>query len=69
MMRTLMLGLALSLGAIGCDTCEGTAGGKCCKICTNGKACGDSCIASNQTCNRTGGCACNGLEVELLLDD
>lgn len=32
----------------------------CCKICSKGKACGDSCIARNKTCRKGPGCACNG---------
>lgn len=36
------------------------ATGACCKTCTTGKACGDSCIATNLTCNVGPGCACNG---------
>ncbi len=32
----------------------------CCKVCTTGKACGDSCIAKNLTCHKGPGCACNG---------
>ena len=32
----------------------------CCKICRKGKACGNSCIARNKTCHKSGGCACNG---------
>jgi|GEM_PF-6180732 len=32
----------------------------CCKICRNGKACGDSCIPWNQTCRHKPGCACQG---------
>jgi len=31
----------------------------CCKICRKGKACGDSCIASNKKCHKPPGCACN----------
>lgn len=31
----------------------------CCKVCTLGKACGDSCINSSYNCNRGTGCACN----------
>lgn len=34
-------------------------GSGCCKYCSSGKACGDSCIASNKSCNVGGGCACN----------
>lgn len=32
----------------------------CCKVCKAGKACGDSCIAANKSCNEGAGCACNG---------
>jgi hypothetical protein len=32
----------------------------CCKTCTSGKACGDSCISKNDTCNVGKGCACDG---------
>jgi len=32
----------------------------CCRVCTAGKACGDSCIAANLTCRQGAGCACNG---------
>lgn len=33
---------------------------KCCKTCTKGKACGDTCIAKDKTCHKGKGCACNG---------
>lgn len=32
----------------------------CCKICTTGKACGDSCISRSYTCHKGPGCACDG---------
>lgn len=32
----------------------------CCKICTKGKACGDTCISKSYTCHKGPGCACNG---------
>lgn len=32
----------------------------CCKICTTGKACGDSCISRSYTCHQPLGCACDG---------
>ena len=32
----------------------------CCKVCRTGKACGDSCISRDKTCNSPPGCACNG---------
>lgn len=31
----------------------------CCKICTTGKACGDTCISRSYTCHKGPGCACN----------
>src|SRR6266540_41818 len=36
----------------------------CCRVCTTGKACGNSCIAANLTCHQPPGCACNGLAPE-----
>ncbi len=33
---------------------------RCCKICTKGKACGDSCISRSYTCRKGPGCACDG---------
>lgn len=30
----------------------------CCKRCSNGKPCGDSCIARSKTCHKPPGCAC-----------
>lgn len=35
-------------------------GGECCRVCTSGKACGDSCIAADAACNQPAGCACDG---------
>lgn len=32
----------------------------CCKICSKGKACGDSCISRDYTCHKGVGCACDG---------
>lgn len=32
----------------------------CCRICLQGKACGDSCIASELACQAAPGCACDG---------
>jgi hypothetical protein len=42
-----------------CDSPTGP-GSDCCKVCKEGKACGDSCIARDRTCNEGPGCACNG---------
>ena len=36
---------------------------QCCKVCSKGKACGDSCISQKYTCRKVRGCACNGYEV------
>lgn len=32
----------------------------CCKVCSKGKACGDSCISRSKTCHKGQGCACDG---------
>lgn len=32
----------------------------CCKVCTIGKACGDTCISRDKTCHVGQGCACDG---------
>ncbi|TVP43326.1 MAG: hypothetical protein EA345_17190 [Halomonas sp.] len=36
------------------------AQGGCCRTCTRGKACGNSCINRSYTCHQPKGCACNG---------
>ncbi len=33
--------------------------GGCCKYCSTGKACGDSCISRSYTCHKAPGCACD----------
>ena len=38
---------------------ESTARG-CCKVCSKGKACGNSCIARNKECHKGRGCAWDG---------
>ncbi len=37
----------------------GAGAGACCKICTRGKACGNSCINPSYTCQQPPGCACD----------
>jgi hypothetical protein len=32
----------------------------CCRVCTAGKACGNSCIARDKECHQPPGCACDG---------
>ena len=40
---------------------------QCCKICSTGKACGDSCISKSYSCSKGSGCAYNGkLDYKLL---
>ena len=54
-----LVGLALLLLAQ--QTSQGcNPSGSCTKICDKGKACGDTCIASNLNCNTPPGSACNG---------
>ncbi len=36
----------------------------CCRVCTTGKACGNSCISRSYTCRQPPGCACNGGDEE-----
>ncbi len=36
------------------------ATGGCCKVCRKGKACGNSCINKNYSCQQPPGCACDG---------
>jgi hypothetical protein len=33
---------------------------ECCKICSKGKACGNTCIARDKECRVGPGCACDG---------
>lgn len=42
-----------------CPTCRVGCTPSQCKICTTGKACGDTCIAQTDTCHVGEGCACN----------
>ena len=35
---------------------------KCCRVCTSGKACGNSCIQESKVCHKGKGCACNASE-------
>jgi len=32
----------------------------CCKVCTKGIACGNSCISAAKQCHKPPGCACQG---------
>jgi hypothetical protein len=58
--------LVLIVGLVTVVVVEGGPGGcgsgedDCCAVCTTGKACGDSCISTSDTCHVGAGCACNG---------
>lgn len=57
----LALTLAAASGPPLTAACGGNSSGpSCCKICTTGKACGDTCIQKTDTCSQPPGCACNG---------
>ena len=36
---------------------------QCCKVCSKGKACGNTCISRAYTCHKGRGCACDEEEV------
>lgn len=38
----------------------GAVAASCCKQCSKGKACGDSCISRDKSCRKGPGCACDG---------
>ena len=59
----LVITIPLSLTAGTARGCGSDAVGgvsACCRTCTTGKACGDSCISRDKTCRVGAGCACNG---------
>lgn len=51
------LTLFLSLGS--CSSSEEEQATSCCKVCSTGKACGDSCISRSYNCSQPAGCACD----------
>jgi hypothetical protein len=57
--RWVLTTVLLVLTATSCDACRKLTG-TCCKTCMSGKACGDGCISSSETCHQLSGCACNG---------
>lgn len=36
---------------------------ECCKVCSKGKACGNTCISRSYNCRKGRGCACNSWEI------
>lgn len=61
-MRYLLLAAMLVIGPANVNPCNAAfaASVACCKVCSKGKACGNSCIARNKTCHQPRGCACDG---------
>jgi hypothetical protein len=51
---------SFSPGLVACGDGSGPTGTPCCRVCKEGKACGDTCIARDKTCRVGPGCACNG---------
>ncbi len=49
------------LPPVGQGSC--TPARQCCKICTIGQACGNTCISASYACHVGRGCACNSLEM------
>ena len=41
-------------------SCGDSPSDPCCKVCTTGKPCGDTCISASATCSVGPGCACAG---------
>lgn len=54
--------LAIGPSSLGCMSPSFAATGfaSCCKVCSKGKACGDSCISRDKECHKGKGCACDG---------
>ena len=62
--RLAIIAVALTLNGAALIGCEEAAPLKsdtreCCRYCTKGKACGDSCISRQYQCHKGTGCACN----------
>ncbi len=57
----LIAAAAMTAGPAPFSPCGGAAAAqeRCCKRCSAGKACGDSCIARDKACHKGKGCACD----------
>jgi hypothetical protein len=55
-----LLALTAALGFAPAGCTPGVGGGSCCRVCTVGKPCGNTCISASYDCNTPGGCACYG---------
>lgn len=60
LLAALLLALVTVGGPVATAACGDSSGPNCCRVCRTGKACGDSCIPVENTCNTPPGCACNG---------
>ncbi len=60
---TLMLPGAAEASADDARALSCIAPDECCKICSTGKACGNSCISENKNCHKGRGCACDVEEI------
>lgn len=59
-MKLLLAVAALSLAAVVPSAGQVCAAAGCCKTCSAGKTCGNSCISRDKVCKKGKGCACNG---------
>lgn len=60
-----MLRISLVISILLGLSCEPSAPGTCCKVCSSqSQACGDSCISNDKQCNAGFGCACNRREFD-----
>lgn len=61
-MKAALFGLALlatSLTGAAAPLCGTAYAESCCKKCSKGKACGDTCIPRDHNCSKGKGCACD----------
>ena len=56
-------GVATAPGSLPQGGRDCTPRSQCCKVCSKGQACGNSCISASYTCRKGRGCACNAAEV------
>ena len=61
-MKHLLAAVALLVVPMAADAplCGSAQAYACCKTCSKGKACGNSCIAKDKNCHQPPGCACDG---------
>jgi hypothetical protein len=54
--------LVIGPASVGCSSPSyaASAFAGCCKVCSKGKACGNSCISRDKECHKGKGCACDG---------